>query len=245
MKKFIFFVLVIITIFGCSQKSHNFIKVESDPTSTISLDLRGKKITTYIAFEIVENLKKLKEQEFLEIITDNYSAIKNDMNAWAISTGNQITILDESDKYFKIQIKKTTIKTKPKIFAFIISESGLEELLSPLGFALGAALSGHEVNLYFQGPAVHIFEKGFKAKLSGFNSIFSGFARDGLNEIGHIPAQNKLIQLHKLGAKLYVCGPSMDHFGVKQSDFIFSDIIVAEYLSFIEILQKADVKFFL
>ncbi len=35
----------------------------------------------------------------------------------------------------------------------VLSSVGLEELRSPLEFALGAALEGIQVNLYFQGPA--------------------------------------------------------------------------------------------
>ena len=42
----------------------------------------------------------------------------------------------------------------------VISNPDLEELLSPLGFALAAALEGIEVRLYVQGPAVRILGRG-------------------------------------------------------------------------------------
>ncbi|MFQ5811701.1 MAG: DsrE family protein [Anaerolineae bacterium] len=117
--------------------------------------------------------------------------------------------------------------------------------LLPLGFALGAALEGIDVHIYFQGPATRVLTKNFKAQLQGINRPFSGFARKGMAKTGHIPPQDKLRQLRELGAHFYVCGPSMEHFKVKKSEFIFDDVIVAEYLTFMEIMNKADIHIFL
>ena len=50
-----------------------------------------------------------------------------------------------------IILKTPPVNTQGKKVAMVISNSGLEELLSPLGFALGAALEGMEVHMYFQG----------------------------------------------------------------------------------------------
>jgi predicted peroxiredoxin len=58
---------------------------------------------------------------------------------------------------------------------------------------------------------------------------------------GHIPAQDKLRQLRRLGAHLYVCGPSMQHFKVKRDDLIFDDVAVVEYLTFMAVMQQTDV----
>jgi hypothetical protein len=51
-------------------------------------------------------------------------------------------------------------KTKNERVAIIISQDGLVDILSPLGFALGAAMSGMKVELYLQGMAVHLIKKG-------------------------------------------------------------------------------------
>ena len=99
----------------------------------------------------------------------------------------------------------------------VISQDGLEELLSPLGFALAAALEYIEVHLFFQGPAVHVLAKGFHPKLRGWSRPFTRFAAAGMSKAGHIPAQAKLEQLRSLGAKLYLCGPSMAETKISQS----------------------------
>ena len=61
----------------------------------------------------------------------------------------------------------------------------------------------------------------------------------------HIPPQDKLRQLRQLGGRFYVCGPSMDHFGVKKSELVFDDAVVAEYFTFVEVMRSADIHVFL
>jgi len=46
--------------------------------------------------------------------------------------------------------------------AIVISKPGLEELLSPLGFALAGACAGWNVSIYFQGPAVSVLQTNFR-----------------------------------------------------------------------------------
>jgi predicted peroxiredoxin len=123
----------------------------------------------------------------------------------------------------------------------VLSNPGLEELLSPLGFALAAALSGVEVHIYFQGPAVKVLTNDFREHLHGLSRPFSGFAREDLAAAGHVPPHEKLQQLHELGARFYLCGGSMAHFGVTAADVIFGDVRIAEYFTFIEVMTKADI----
>jgi predicted peroxiredoxin len=40
--------------------------------------------------------------------------------------------------------------------------------------------------------------------------------------VGHIGPQEKLAELRELGARIYVCGPSMEHFRVREEDLIFT-----------------------
>ena len=160
-------------------------------------------------------------------------------------TGNSLLEMETGNTYQRYYIKKVTLKKPEKKLAMIISDPGLEMLLSPLGLALSAALSGTDVYLYFQGPAVRVLKKNFNAKLSGIQKPFSSFARKEMAKAGHLPPQDKLEQLKELGARIYICGGSMDPFGVKKSELIFDDVIVAEYLTFLEIMDNADIHIFL
>jgi predicted peroxiredoxin len=210
-----------------------------------TLDFAGKKITAFIVYNVAEYFIIKQPGEKVIVKTENYKAIENDLEAWSRMTGYQVRIVERKNNCTIYEFIKGQKINKDKKFAIVISENGLEQLLSPLGLAISCGLSGYNVNIYFQGPAVKVLTKGFKEKLPGFNSIFSGFARSGLEKIGHVPAQQKLKVLQELGAKFYVCQPSMEHFGAREKDFAFDNLILCEYLTFLEVYNTADLKLFL
>jgi predicted peroxiredoxin/TusA-related sulfurtransferase len=233
-------------VIGCTThiQQMEVLPMEKIPVNR-SIDMRGKTITPFILYYAVKNLKDMQEGEILEVNTDKFEAIENDINAWSRMTGYSLLKIETGNNYQRYYIKNVDVKKPEKKLAMIISDPGLERLLSPLGMALSAALSGTDVYLYFQGPAVRVLKKNFKAKLSGIQKPFSSFARKEMAKAGHLPPQDKLEQLKELGARIYICGGSMDPFGVKKSDLIFDDVIVAEYLTFLEIMDNADIHIFL
>jgi len=205
------------------------------------LDLRGRTITTCIAYEVHQALSQLHEGDRVDVVTDAFTAIDTDLHAWCRVTGNVLVDHDISGSMWRFTIEKGTPRRSTRKFAAVIEDAGLFELLAPLGFALAAALEGHDVSLYFQGPAVKVLAEGYVAKMHGLGRPFSRFPRAGLDKIGHVPPQEKLRQLQSLGAHFYACGPSMEHFKVAESDFAIDGVIVAEYLTFMEQMNQADI----
>jgi predicted peroxiredoxin len=122
--------------------------------------MRGKTITTSIAYAAARGLAELAEGETLELLTDAGDAIDNDIRAWCRATGQELA------------------------------------------------------------------------------------ARAGLAKAGHIPAREKIGQLQAPGARLYICGPPMQHFNVATTDLAFDDVTIAEYLTFMEIMANADIHVF-
>jgi len=216
----------------------------STTSISASLDMRGKTITTYIAYQATQRLAAMAEGDTLELLTDTGDAISNDLRAWCHATGHQLASGVIAGTHCRYVIIKGAPQPAGKRLAAVISDPGLEELLSPLGFVLAAALEGVDVSLYFQGPAVRVLAKGFTEKLHGWNRPFSRFARAGLAKAGHVPASEKVRQLQSLGAHLYLCGPSMQHFRMRQADIAFGDVTIAEYLTFTEAMTSADIHLF-
>ncbi len=209
------------------------------PTA-VTLDLTGKTITTFVLYAIHQALGGVEIGERIEATTEALAAIDADMQAWSRATGNAIVHSVEDRHGRRYVIEKGQPKRSGRKLAAIISDDGLFELLSPLGFALAAGLEGHDVSLYFQGPAVRVLARGFTPKMHGLARPFSRFPRDGLAEVGHISPHDKLAQLHALGARFYACGPSMDHYKVDPADLAF-DVTVAAYVTFMEQLDTADI----
>ncbi|MBC8442168.1 MAG: DsrE family protein [Deltaproteobacteria bacterium] len=236
------FSILIVTFAGCA--SANTLEKEMVMThlnASTPLDMTGKTITPFILFHAAKHLQSLEHGEVLIIRTDIFKAIESDINAWCRMSGHLLEKIETTKESQLYYVKKGLPKSTQKSLAIIISTTSLEELLSPLGLALSAAISGRKVHLYFQGPGTRLLKKGYTASLDSFSMPFTGFAKSGLAKAGHLPAEKKIQQLKELGAIFYICGGSMDHFGVKEADLIFDDIIQAEYFTILEVMESSDV----
>ena len=203
-------------------------------TDREALDVRGKTITTFIAYQAARALSRVGDGDVVEILTDDAAPVLADLQAWARARGHVLLGAEQEAGHRRLAIQKGPPRPVSRKLAMVISNPGLEELLSPFGFALAAALEGIEVHLYVQGPAVRVLERGFTPRLRGWARPFSRFARRGLARVGHIGPQEKLAELRELGARIYVCGPSMEHIRVREEDLIFTDLLIVEYLTFME-----------
>lgn len=210
-------------------------------TTTQTLDRRGKTITTYVVFDAAQQLDSMHQGDVLELLTDDFEPFEHDLPAWCRAVGHQLIETERIAHGRRFLIEKGTPPSKRTAMAIVMSSAGLEELLSPLGFALAAALQGIEVNLFVQGPSVRVLSRGYRPRLSGWARPFSRFAAAGMAKTGHIPAQDKVHQLHTLGAHIYVCGPSMEHFRVDKVELIIDGLPMVEYLSFIAVMAEADI----
>jgi predicted peroxiredoxin/TusA-related sulfurtransferase len=217
-----------------------------DPASNTQLvDGRGRSISTAILYEVVRALRELTPGDGLRVRADPLPAVDSDMRAWCRTTGHELIEVGKAEGAREYVIRKASEVRKQPAWAMVISNPGLEELLSPLGFALGAALGGSAVALYFQGPAVRVLTGSFSEGLAGWRRPFSGFARRGLERAGHPPPHEKLRQLEDLGAQIYICGPSMEHFKVATEDLFLAAIRVAAYPTFVAEMNGAGVQVFL
>ncbi len=213
-------------------------------TADTTLDMRGKTITTYVVFEAAAVLSEMRLGEAIEVLTDDFEPFRHDIAAWCGAAGHELIRSDVVPGGRSFLVRKGAPAGEAARMAIVISSDGLEELLSPLGFALGGALEEMDVHLYFQGPAVRVLTAGYRPKLRGWARPFSRFAAAGMARSGHIPAHDKLRQLRSLGARIYACGGSLEHFKVDPASFIFDGVPIVEYLTFADVMAKADVQLY-
>lgn len=206
-----------------------------------SLDLRGRTITTHILHAVHQALVEIEEGQDIQFETDAHPAIENDVGAWCRSTGTKLVEMTVSDESFRFRIIKGPPHRSGQKLAVVISDDGLFELLSPLGFALAASLEGHYVSLYLQGRAVRVLRNGFTARIHGLGRPFSRFPRVGLERAGHVSPQTKIAQIQDLGGRIYACGRSLDHYRVRNDDLAFDGVTIAAYFTFMEQMAGADV----
>lgn len=229
---------------GCGRAVHRTEVALDTISDRQALDLRGKTITTFVAYQADRALQRVGDGDVVELLTDDAAPILADLQAWARARGHVLLGVEDEAGHRRVTIQRGPPRPVSRKLAMVISNPGLEELLSPLGFALAAALEGIEVHLYVQGPAVRVLERGFTPRLRGWARPFSGFARRGLARVGHIGPQDKLAELRELGARIYVCGPSMEHFRVRKEALVFADLPIVEYLTFMEVMSGSDIQLF-
>jgi TusA-related sulfurtransferase len=210
----------------------------------VPLDLRGLTITTAISFATHEALAGLTTGDEIELLLDRFDALMPDLEAWCRAAGDELSSVSDEGETRRVRVRKGEPPGSDQRVAIVVSSDGLEQLLSPLGFALAAALGGAQVSVYLQGPAVHVLAPGFRARLHGLGRPFSRFARAGLERAGHVAPTEKLRQVQALSGRLYACGPSLAHFHVDPSRLAFTDVVVCEYLRFMEVMRQADVQLY-
>jgi len=147
-----------------------------------TLDRRGKTISTFVVFDVATHMDAMSEGETIEVLTDDYGPLQRDISAWCQTTGHVLVSSEQVTTGWRFLIEKRIPAAKDTKMAMVISPDGLEELLSPLGFALAAALEGIDVSLYVQGPAVRVLGRGFRPKLKGWARPFSRFAAAQMSE---------------------------------------------------------------
>jgi TusA-related sulfurtransferase/predicted peroxiredoxin len=208
------------------------------------LDVRGRTITTAIVWALRERMAELEVGDEIALETDQFPAIVPDLEAWCRATGHELVDVGRNGESWRVRLRKSEPRGNEYRVAVVVSTDELTELLSPLGFALAPALGGAQVSVYLQGPAVHLLAPGFRARLRGLARPFSRFARAGLEKAGHVAPTEKLRQLQALGGTLYACGPSLQHFRVDPERLAFEGVVVCEYLTFMEVMQHADVQLY-
>jgi hypothetical protein len=80
---------------------------------------------------------------------NRFEPFKADINAWCQAAGQGLIRTESTADGLRFLIEKRPTQPKDTKLAMVISNDGVEELLSPLGFALAAALEGIDVHLYF------------------------------------------------------------------------------------------------
>lgn len=216
-----------------------------DGSRSLVVDGRGRSVSTAILYEVVRSMRELQPGAVINVLTDVRAAVDSDIRAWCGTTGHELVEVQEAAGTREYAVRKAAEVREQPGWAIVISNPGLEELLSPLGFAVAAGLAGSAVSIYFQGPAVRVLTRSFSERLPGWKRPFSAFARRGLDRAGHPPPHVKLRQLNDLGARIYVCGPSMDHFKVRPEELLFAGIRIAAYPTFVAEMNDAGVQVFL
>lgn len=131
----------------------------------------------------------------------------------------------------------------------IISTAEMKEVLFPLEKGLAAAVLGMDVNVVFDGAGVRWVKRGYghHSRLSGWKWINWVVTGKSVNaamkyDMGWTQPDESIRLLEDLGAKFWLCGPSMKHYGVDAKEVVLKQWTAAGPVTWVDLLARSDVQ---
>lgn len=100
--------------------------------------------------------------------------------------------------------------------------------------------------MVFEGAAVRLLKRGYRPRLSGLvGGVFTSKVEGVMtNEIGWPLPQESILILEDLGARFYVCSPSMYGYGVHEHDLIVGTYTLGAVVTWADLLAHSDINIF-
>ena len=210
------------------------------------LDARGTWKPYRMAYEVIKAMRGLETGSVVEVITKDDKGLLNDLDVWCRATGHELLDMQPTAGKARLLIRKAEPARNEQTMTVIMSTASLENAVYPLDKALAGAVLGMDVNMVFEGAAVRLLKRGYRPKLSGligglFTAKVEGVMKD---EIGWPLPQESILMLEDLGARFYVCSPSLFGYGVHEQDLIVSKCTLGAVVTWADLLAHSDIHVF-
>jgi predicted peroxiredoxin len=206
-----------------------------------------------VAYRIIKETGGSEKGKTLKVIVKESEAILADIKTFCEITGYVFAGYERDRSNEKkgahllnVYIKNGERKKNDHKMTVTLSTASLEQVVYPLDKAVSGAVLGMQVNVVFEGAAVRLLKRGYKPKLSGLiGGIFTGMVKKVMrNEIGWPQPQESIAMLEDLGAKFYVCGPSMFGYKVEREELIVKSYTIAAVVTWVKLLADSDIQIF-
>ena len=204
------------------------------------VDARGTWKPYRVAYEVIKALRPLDIGSVVEVITKNDKGLLNDLGIWCQATGHELLGTQPGEGEARLLIRKGEPVRNDRTMTMIMSTASLEAAVYPLDKALAGAVLGMDVNVMFEGAGVRLVRRGYRSRLSGLvGGVFTSRVERVMNkEIGWPLPRESILILEDLGARFYLCGPSMSGYGVREQDLIIGEYTSGAVLTWANLLAQ-------
>jgi predicted peroxiredoxin/TusA-related sulfurtransferase len=229
-----------------SGLGHSGVEVHMTTQERLLLDTRATWKPYRVAYEVIKALRPLGAGSVVEVITRDDQGLLNDLGIWCQATGHELLDVRPGAGEARLLIRKTEPRRSSQTMTVIMSTASLEHAVYPLDKALAGAVLGMDVNVVFEGAGVRLLKRGYRSRLSGLAGGFftSMVERVMKKEIGWPLPRESILILEDLGARFYVCGPSMYGYGVREQDLIVSKYTMGAVVTWADLLAHSDIHIF-
>ena len=210
------------------------------------IDARGTWKPYRVAYEVIKALRGLDTEALVEVITKNDTGLLNDLGTWCRATGHELLGKQPGEGEARLLIRKGELARNDQTMTVVISTASLEHAVYPLDKALAGAVLGLNVNMVFEGAAVRLLKRGYRPRLSGLvGGLFTAKVERVMgDEVGWPLPQESILILEDLGARFYVCSPSMFGYGVHEQDLIVGNYTLGAVVTWADLLARSDIQIF-
>jgi predicted peroxiredoxin/TusA-related sulfurtransferase len=210
------------------------------------VDARGTWKPYRVAYEVIKTLRGRDTEAVVEVITKDDPGLLNDLGLWCRATGHELLGEQPGQGEARLLIRKGEPVLNDKTMTVIMSTASLEHVILPLEKALAGAVLGMDVNVVFEGAAVRLLKRGYRPRLSGLVGGLFAAKVEGVmkKEIGWPVPEESILMLEDLGARFYVCSPSMFGYGVREQDLIIGNYTLGAVVTWADLLARSGIQIF-
>jgi predicted peroxiredoxin len=197
-----------------------------------------------VAYEVIRALRGRDTGAVVEVVTKDDQGLLNDLGVWCRATGHELLRVQPGEGQARLLIGQGEPVRNARTMTVIMSTASLEHAVYPLDKALAGAVLGMDVNVVFEGAAVRLLKRGYRPRLSGpVGGVFTAMVERVMKkEIGWPLPQESILILEDLGARFYVCSPSMFGYGVSEPDLIVGTYTLGAVVTWADLLARSDIQ---
>ncbi len=210
------------------------------------IDARGTWKPYRVAYEVIKALRGRDTGSVVEVITKDDKGLMNDLGVWCRATGHELLSVQPGEGETRVLIRTGEQVRNALTMTVIMSTASLEHAVYPLDKALAGAVLGMDVNVVFEGAAVRLLKRDYRPRLSGLaGGVFTALVERVMKkEIGWPLPRESILILEDLGARFYVCSPSMFGYGVQEPELIVGTYTLGAVVTWADLLARSDIQVF-
>ncbi|EKD12766.1 uncharacterized protein L3040_006918 [Drepanopeziza brunnea f. sp. 'multigermtubi'] len=223
--------------------------VTFEATRPLVVDATHTLASPIVLSSLRQDLASLNPEDIAELVIRNNKGLFRDVCIWCERTGNDMIASehanDNLDVHCLIQKGEGMSLSGRRKMVVVVGTAELEKAVGVLEKALGGAVMGMEVLIWFEGSGVRIVREGYRPLVGGvFGRLWTRAVEGCLRKMGRPLPREAINILEELGASFFVCGPSLERFGVREEELSVKNFELGSIVMLVDMLDKADVALF-
>ena len=232
MKKFYFFIAVI-----CIGLRPGLI------ASQYSYNYEDEKTVPIVIKNVRNNLESITDGEIVTVKIGNYKPVRDEVLRYFEYAGHRIVGLEEGESSLTFQIQKGSTNYSGRSLAVLINHSDEKGMHQSLEAAWMAALSGMNVTIYVDGPAVKYLYTATQTSESEQKFLHKTNLNDRIKLIEGMSLDEKICRLNGIGVSVYADAKAMAQQKQSTKNGLCEYVKIDPMINYFSIIEQSEYQF--